>query len=426
MIFDGYDLVMYGTVVPSLLHHTNWHLSAAQAGQIASLGLAGMLLGALVAGTFTDIVGRRRILIGSVALFSAMMGLSALAPSAGVLAALRFVAGLGLGGVIPTASALTLEFVSARRRHAIFSIMWTGNTTGNLLAAAIATVVIPALGWQPMFLIGVLPLITLVPLILWRLPESPTYLWARGRRTEATEVARTYGLEPPTDGSDDTSAHSRGPAVVRDLFAKHYTLATVLFWMTMFLGLLLIYGMSTWLPELMRKSGYGLGPALTFLVVLDAGAIVGGVLASVLADRIGLRFITPLTYLAGAAAIAVLAARPSTGVIYLLLVFAGVGTIGSQFLLNAYVGLYYPARVRATALGWALGLGRIGAIVGPTLTGILIDSGAGVGVSFFFFAGAAGLACILISLVPRRPVAIPQPAPAEAGGVAVGQGAVEA
>jgi AAHS family benzoate transporter-like MFS transporter len=375
LIFDGYDLVMYGTVLPKLLHEPGWDLTKAGAGHIASWGLVGMLIGALSAGTFAHLVGNRRILLACTAWFSVLMGLSAFASSPEMLTVLRFLTGLGLGGVVPTASALTLDVASDRRRLLTFAGMFSGITAGNLIAAVVATQVVPNIGWRAMFLIGALPLVTVLPLAWWKLPESPV-----------VERRESRGVH------------------VRELFAgPRYTIATLLLWSTTFLGLVLIYAMSIWLPELMRENGYALGAALTFLVALDGGAVLSMLPAAAYAERRGLRVITPLGYLLATVTIALLATKPPTGLTYLLIVGAGAGVIGTQMLVNAYAGTFYPEHMRATGIGWSLGIGRTGAILGPTLTGAMLDAGFGVDVNFLVFAGIAAAAGVLIALMPARP-----------------------
>jgi AAHS family benzoate transporter-like MFS transporter len=401
IIFDGYDLIVYGTVIPSLLAEPSWNLSPAEAGRIASWTLVGMLVGALTVGSITDIVGRRRIMIACIVFFSVMMGLCALATGPEMLAILRFLAGLGLGGVVPTASALTMEYARAERRHLTYALMFSGYPIGGVLAAALALEVIPNAGWQTMFAFGVAPLFLVVPLCLRFLPESPAFLMARGRHEEAETLIAAYGLEDPSElaGSEH---EDHGLSAVRLLFARYYLTATLLFWGASFMGLLLIYGLYTWLPQIMREAGYDLGSALSFLLALNLGAVVGTAAAAWVADRRGLKLVTVATFLAATLSVGALAFEPSSAQIYGLLAVAGVGTIGTQILVNSYVGSYYPARARATALGWSLGVGRLGAIVGPTLGGYLLESDLGIDVNFWVYSAVGLVGAVLISFVPRR------------------------
>ena len=202
VVFDGYDLIVYGTTIPSLLEEPGWNLTPASAGTIGSLAFAGMLVGALGAGNLADRLGRRRTILGSVAWFTLFTGLSGLAPNPETFGILRFIAGVGLGGLVPSANALTAEFVTPRLRSGVSTIMMSGVPIGGSIAALLAIPVIPNLGWQAMYLFafsGVLLLVLAVAL----LPESPTWLRAHGRAEEAEVVEQQYGAAHATSHSTE-------------------------------------------------------------------------------------------------------------------------------------------------------------------------------------------------------------------------------
>jgi AAHS family benzoate transporter-like MFS transporter len=395
IVFDGYDLIVYGSVLPSLLAEPSWGLGPAQAGAIGSYALAGMLVGALAAGAVTDAVGRRRIVLVGIAWFSVAMGLCALAPSPGVLGLFRFLAGLGLGGVLPSAIALTVEYAPRGRRQLYNALMFAGYSVGGVLAAVLALALVADHGWRVMFWIGVAPLVLVLPLAARFLPESAGYLLATGRRAEAEALAARYGIaldEPP-------AAAASGPRV---LFTPSYRTATLLFGAASFCGLLLVYGLNTWLPQIMREAGYPLGSALQFLLVLNLGAIAGAVGASALADRFGPKPVTAAAFLAATGCLLLLSQRLDTALLLLAVAVAGLGSVGTQILVNGYVAVHHPAAVRATALGWALGVGRAGAIVGPLFGGWVLAAGVGFEWNFYGFAVPALAGALLIALVPRR------------------------
>src|SRR4051812_532538 len=195
VLLDGFDLVVVGTVVPALISPKEWALSGSGATAVITIGLVGMMIGALSIGTLTDLVGRRKALIGAVVSFSVFTLLCAFAPNAGTFGVLRFLAGLGLGGCLPTAIALVNEFTRGGRSGRATTTMMTGYHVGAVLTAALSIVVIPALGWGWIFVLGALPPLVLVPLMLRTLPESPAWLIAPARRPEAEEIARRHGLE---------------------------------------------------------------------------------------------------------------------------------------------------------------------------------------------------------------------------------------
>jgi len=419
IVFDGYDLIVYGAVVPSLLEYESWNLSPQAAGRIGSWALVGMLIGALLAGTITDVVGRRKLVLACVTWFSLAMGLCAIAPSPELFGFFRFLAGLGLGGIVPTASALTIEFAPPDRRKFVYALMFSGYSVGGIISALLAIPLVPEFGFRIMFAIGLAPLVLVVPLA-WRfMPESPAFLLARGRREEAEEIARRYGLELPPEGAEAGAVvrPAERPTVLASvgvLFRRDYVTATGLFWAVCFLMLLLVYGLNTWLAQIMRAGGYPLGSSVAFLATLNLGAIVGAIGSGRAADRFGSRTVTSVGFLVGAIAIALLSQKPPQAVTYVLLFIGGYGTIGTAMIVNAYVTEHYPPASRATALGWALGIGRAGAIVGPTLGGVLIGAGIAFEWNFYVFALVALAASGLCAIVPRAPAERPVRAPATA------------
>lgn len=396
IIFDGYDLIVYGAVVPALTAPgSEWQLTLAEVGHIGSLALVGMVVGTLIVGALTDILGRRRIMLASIAWFSIAMGLSAMAPTPEMFGLMRFVTGIGLGGVVPTAIALTVEYAPAHRRNFNNALMFSGFSIGGVLAAFLAINLLPEYGFRLLFWIGIAPLVIVVPLAWKFLPESAAYLQARGRHAEAEALAARYGVTLPA--ASDTEEKK---SAIATLFTGNRVLATLLFGAASFVGLLLVYGLNQWLPKIMTTAGYPLGSALTFLLVLNIGAVVGSLLVSLLADKWGSKAVTMAAFASAAVSLAVLATKPGAGLLMVLVAVAGFGTTGTQILINGYVATHYPATARATALGWSLGIGRIGAIVGPTYGAWLLASGRGIEWNFYGFAIPAVVGAVIIAAVP--------------------------
>ncbi|WP_232667052.1 MFS transporter [Pseudonocardia sp. TRM90224] len=406
-MFDGYDLIVYGTTLPSLVEQ--WGISPAAAGSIGSYALVGMLIGALSVGSITDVFGRRRVLIVAVTWFSVLTALCAFAPNPEVFGVLRFLAGLGLGGVLPTLNALVIEYAPERSRNLTYVVMAVGYPLGGLLAASLAIPLIPALGWQVMYLIAAVPLVVVLPLAIWKLPESLESLVARGRLDEARALADRLGVDVPAAAGGTERARWGG---VRTLFAPSYALPTVLFWIAAFCSLLLIYGLNTWLPQLMRQAGYPLGSALSFLLVFNAGAVLGLAFGGRAADRFGPRPVIGIGFALAAASVLLLITTDSMFGLYVLFAFGGYGTIGTQTLLNAYVTGFYPGTSRAAGIGWALGVGRLGGILGPVLGGLLLSAGASLPVVFATFAAVALAGAVVITAVRRRPAVVAAAVPA--------------
>jgi AAHS family benzoate transporter-like MFS transporter len=401
---EGYDLGIYGAVLPTLMEYKDWALSPAQAGAIGSYSLMGMLIGAVLVGTITDLIGRKKTLVYCLVLFSITMGLAAMANSPEMFGLYRFIGGIGLGGVIPTISALTIEYSPPSRRSFLFALMYTGYPLGGMIGAFLAILMLQDFGWRVMFWIGVIPLL-IVPVIIKYLPESIGFLVAKNRRSEAKEIANRYNIQLDAVVEQNQRQGGQGThklSALASLFTKSYILATLLFWMAFFMGLLMVYGLNTWLPKMMKQAGYPLGSSISFLLVLNLTAAIGSIIAGAAADRWGSRRVVGLSYLFAGICIGLLSVKSNMFVTYLLVGIAGSGTIGSTLLLNAFLSKYFTAENRATALGWALGFGRIGAIIGPFIGGLLMTWEVDLKWNFYTFAIAGLLAFIAVYLIPKK------------------------
>lgn len=401
LMLEGYDIIMYGTVVPSLLADAEWTITPDDAGHIGSSAVLGMAFGAIGAALLNERVGRRWVLIGSVTLFSLAMAASAMAASPGQLGAFRFVVGIGAGALLPTVVAMVVEYSPASRRGLNTAIAFAGVGVGGSVAGLFGTWIVPDHGWRPMFAIGALPALLIVPLLWRRLPESLTFLQSRGRDAEARRTAERLGVDLPE------SSHAHGTtgattAALRSLVSTRHLASLLLFCLAIFFCLLVLFGANAWLPALMIKAGYGVTSSLAFLLVLNIGATVGTLIAGPIADRIGFKPVIITAFLAAAVSISLLAAKPSTAVVVVLVAAAGVGTTGTQILINAYIGSHYPAELRATALGLALGVGRVGGILGPTY-GAMVIADLTPSWQFHAFAIPAAIGAAVTAFVPRAP-----------------------
>lgn len=414
---DGFDLVVLGAVTPALLEYEPWGLTPPQVGAITSYGLVGMMIGALGIGTLTDVIGRRKAILISVVVFSVFTGLCALAPSPAIFGALRFLAGLGLGGLIPTAAALVSEYAHLRRGSSSITFMMTGYHVGGVLTALLAIPILPSLGWRAMFVIGALPALVLVPLMFRNLQESPSFLVARGRRGEAEELAARHGIilqpeEVRGVRAEESAAEGGRFGTLKTLFSGGYLFGTLAFSVASFMGLLLVYGLNQWLPTIMRDAGYALGAALAFLLVLNVGAVVGLLVAGPVADGYGSKVACAGWFALAAVFLFLLSVQMPLVLTYLAVFATGVWVFSAQVLLYAYVSKHYLTSGRGTALGWAAGIGRIGAICGPLLGGLLLGAGLAVPWGFYAFALVGLLGAVFVALVPRSPAEGVRQAPA--------------
>lgn len=380
LVFDGYDLVVYGTVLPTLLADPGQlgTITPSQGGALGSYALVGVLVGALAAGGLGDRIGRRRIMLINLAWFSIGMGLTALTQSVTAFGLGRFVTGIGVGALVATVGAMVAEFAPPGRRNRLNAIVYSGVPAGGVLAALLALVLTDTIGWRGLFWIGALPIVLVLPLAVVKLPESPKWLASRGRIDQG---------EPARVGF---------PALATRTLAW----PTLLLGLMSFAGLLLTYGLNTWLPKIMADNGYGKGYSLTFLLVLNLGAIVGGMAASLWADRAGAKRVVATTFVLAAGTLALLPLSLPLGVLLLAVAVAGVGTIGTQVLIYGLVSNYYPTRARAAGVAWCAGFGRLGGIVGPVIGGVLVGAGLGGTTAFYIFAAIAAAAAAVTLLVP--------------------------
>lgn len=419
LLFDGYDLVVYGTVVPSLLRDPSQlgTLDAAQAGALGSYALMGVLVGALTAGAIGDFLGRRKMMLINIVWFSVGMALTSLATSIPAFGVLRFLTGIGVGALVATAGAVVAEFAPPGKRNFYNAIVYSGVPAGGLLASLLAIVLTGVTDWRGLFLIGALPLVILFPLAWFKLPESPRWLMARGRTEEALRLSLKTGiaLEDSTSAGQPRT-HTQPPLALRRdgsqlagfpaLASKTYRLPTILLGLMSFCGLLLTYGLNTWLPEIMGQHGYGKTYSLTFLLALNAGAVVGGLVASRFADKFGPKSIVSTTFVIAAVALVLLTLNFPLPVLLVAVAFAGVGSLGTQVLVYGFVSNFYPTPARGAGVAWCAGFGRLGGIVGPLVGGFLISAQAPNNVAFLIFAGVA-LVGGVVTFVVRNPRSAP-------------------
>lgn len=382
VVSDGYDLIVYGTVQTSLIESTDWGLDDVSVGTLGSVAFFGMMLGAYFGGRLGDRFGRKRTIIWCTVTFTVLNALCGLATSAWAFGAFRLLAGLALGGLLPSLNALTGDLVSARWRPAMATFMMSGVPIGGTIAALLGTLVIPEHGWRWMFILTLVSLV-LIPLALRVLPETT------GRRAS---IAQSSTPEfPETSGGTAGGIFALSHRTMSTLFAA-VSLAVLFTW----------YGLGTWLPRMMELQGHDLGPALTFTMTLNLGAVAGSAMTAWTGGRFG-----PLVSAAGAVLCAgigmMIMTQESapTPLIYLLLVFAGVGTHGAQCLIIGAINNSYPQHIRGTALGWALGVGRIGAVLAPQVGGLLVASTLGVTGVYLAFASSAFIAGALLVALMR-------------------------
>lgn len=403
MAFEGYDLVVFGTVVPRLM--IDWDLSSVTAGTLSSYGLLGMMIGAIIFGILADRIGRKKVIIISSVLFSIFTGLCGFAPDPTWFAIARVLAGIGLGGMMPNVIALITDYAPGKKRAILVAILMCGYSLGGILAPVLGMTMMSSLGWESVFWVAFLP-IFVIPFIMKKLPESPSYLLRAGKKKEFANILRK--IQPGESFNEKQSfqmfenkVEKQGPIA---LFKNKLALSTILFWIIFFCCLLMIFGLNTWLPNMMIAAGYGLTSSLVFLIALQSGSIIGSLIFGTLADKFGFkRVLIPLA-ISGAIALTLLGLGGNQVWIFFLVMIAGAASIGSQNMAQAYVSSYYPAVIRSTALGMASGFGRIGGMLGPIMGGVLLSMTLPNVMNFVAFAIPGAIVAIALSFIPKREV----------------------
>ncbi|MCK3778137.1 MFS transporter [Ensifer sesbaniae] len=393
LIVDGYDVFVAGTVLPTLI--AEWDLSKPQAGALQAWALFGMMFGALIFGPLADRIGRRKGIAISFLLFTVSTLLTGFANSPEQFKIFRFFAGLGCGGLMPNAVALMNEYAPKRLRGTLVALMFSGYSVGGMVAAGLGIGLIPSYGWKPMFFIAAVPLL-LLPVILWKLPESLGFLIRQGKQEEAKRI---YAKIDPNArlGAADRLVFSEtkgASASVLELFRHQRTLRTLMLWIAFFCCLLLVYLLSSWLPKVLQEAGYAEKASLLSLFSLNFGGMIGAIAGGWLGDRFGLPKVVVGFFVAAALSIALIGFNPPVVFLFLMVFVAGATTIGTQILLYASVAQLYNLSIRSTGLGWASGVGRIGAIVGPTLGGVLLAQEFPLQQNFLIFAVPAAISAL--------------------------------
>lgn len=401
ILFDGYDLVVFGTVVSELMN--DWGIDSVQAGLMSSYGLLGMTFGAIVLGILADRLGRKNVTAIAVILFSLFTFLCGLANDPTTFSIFRFFAGVGLGGIMPNVIALLTDYSPKKIRSMVVSIVLCGYSVGGMLAPMLGIVMMPDFGWESIFFVAGIPLL-LLPIIYKQLPESALYLAKKNRKEELFAILKkvdpNFTYHPDDEIMMQPTGESKVPVI--DLFKEKRGLSTVMFWIAFFTCLLMVYGLNTWLPKLMIEAGYGLTSSLSFLVTLQGGAIVGTLIIARLCDKFGSKKMLVPMYASGAIALTLLGFGGNTAYIYVLVAVAGAATIGAQNIVQAYVSQYYPPFIRSTALGMASGIGRFGGMMGPILGGFLLSQSLAMELNFLAFAIPGLIAAIALSFVPEK------------------------
>lgn len=403
IVFDMFDLVIYSSIVPIIMEE--WSISPVEAGAIGSYGIFGMMLGAIFFGILADKFGRKNILILCVILFSIFTFLCAFAPGPLTFSTFRFIAGVGIGGVLPNVIAIMTDYAPKHLHNTMVSIVMCAFSVGGILAGFVGIYFIPLLGWKSVYWVAAIPLL-IIPFMIKYFHDSPAILLVKGRIDELryvlSKVNDKVSLTPEIEFVTSTEIEKDPSSPVIALFKNNRALGTVMIWIAFFMCLLMINGISIWLPNLMFSAGYALSSSLSFMIVLNIGAIIGTLILGGLADKFGVKKVLVPMFIMAAVSLTLLGFKNNMIVLYLLVLITGACTMGAQNISYAFVSQYYPSLMRSTAIGFASGIGRIGGIIGPTFGGILVSLNLSTQMNFLSFAIPGILAAIAFSFVPVK------------------------
>lgn len=374
VLLDGFDAQAIAFVAAPIAHDLAIPISSF--GGIFAAGTIGLSLGAFALPPFADRYGRRYQIILATVIFGVFSFATAWADSFAVLAALRFLTGIGVGAAVPNVVPLISEYSPRRTRAMLVTVVTVAWPLGAVLGGALSAKLISAFGWQSVFYVGALLPILLALVLLPTLPESIRFLAVRSSATSRIgEILRRLVLDLKYSGEDrfvvaEEAFHGFS---VRRLFAGGRAAPTALLWVAFFMNFLLLFFVFNWLPALMQQAGFSIQRAIVGTVVFNLGGIVGGIALGRLMDKYGNYRTVGLAYAFGAVFVGAVGFLGfSFPLLMLAILLGGFCSVGTQVCGNALAAGLYPTAIRSTGVGWAYGVGRIGSIFGPILGGVLI------------------------------------------------------
>ncbi len=373
-ILDGFDTQSMGFLAPAIAD--SLHVDVDTFGPIFAAGLIGLMIGSLSVGPIADRWGRKWPLIGATLMFAAFAALTARAGSLNELLLFRFFTGLGLGGAMPNVVALASEYAPKRLESAIVAALFTGMPLGALTAGLVASALMPLWGWRSVFYVGGLIPFVIALFLTAKLPESLQFMLLSGaarekiRRVAATLAPDLSEADGPTFATEEKI---RKGIAVKYLFTEGRASRTILLWLPYFMNLLILYFIMSWLPAILREANMPFSTGVMAISLFSLGGALGSTCQGVLMDRYGAFNVLLAEFSLATLLIAALARLPISHTVLMSIVFVlGWCVQSAQSGLNVLAAEFYPASIHSTGIGWALGIGRIGSIVGPLIGGLLL------------------------------------------------------
>ena len=396
MIFTTLSSVVMGIISQTVAYILplvlkEWSLTPVEGGSIASYTFVGLMLGAAGFGILSDRIGRKKTLILAVAISGIFNGLAFFAPDYTVFCVLRFLSGLGLGGIPPLSVTLLSELVPTRMRAKAVTTATCGFPFGWALSGVVAMFVVPHFGWRVLLAVSGLIAMALIPFLIAYLPESIRFLSGKGRNEEAREqmrrIEKTARLATSQWAFDSSTQGARQvKGALSQLFSTKLATMTILVWLSYFFTLFTVHGLSVWIPQLFVKAGYSLVKSYSFSIVQSMWAMVGGFFLGFLLDHFGRKPGLLLSYMFGGFSILIFSIADSPAFLYLAGIATGLFVLPLPSVLHVVAGEIYQTSIRATGVGWAAVASRVGSILGPIFGGAIQMAGLGFHTFFFIFA----------------------------------------
>lgn len=406
---DGFDTAAIGYIAPALVQ--DWGIEKAALGPVMSAALFGLAFGAIFAGPLADRVGRKKVLVLSVFFFGACSLATAYAPTLGWLTVWRFLTGLGLGAAMPNAVTLTSEFAPQRRRAVLVNTMFCGFPLGSAAGGFVAAAMIPHFGWHSVLLLGGIVPLALALLLVVLLPESVRYMVLRNY-----PAAQIRSVLRRVTGAELSEANAfvigeQAPATkspIGTVLAPGYRLGSVMLWSTYFMGLVIFYLLTSWMPTLMKDAGFSIQHASFLTALFPLGGGIGTIAAGWFMDRFNPNKVIAIAYAATGVLIYAVGHGIGSQVLLGVLIFvAGTAMNGAQSSMPSLAAAFYPTQGRATGVAWMLGIGRFGGITGALLGAELLRLHLGFDTIFTLLTVPAFLAAgaLLVKHFSSRPAA---------------------
>ena len=386
-MLDGIDVLAISFAAPVIAE--DWSITSQGLGIIFSSALVGMAIGAVFISPHTDTIGRRNMILASIVVIALGMIATAFASSVVELAVIRLIAGIGIGSMLASLTAMVSEYAPDKHRNIAILTLHAAYPIGAIIAGFVAAWILPTMGWRPLFIFaGVLSLIA-IPVVLFALPESLAFLMGKQPRNALQRINRILLQlkQQPWQSLPEISATSDSVSGVRALFVAELKAATILLWLSFMMSFATLYFLFSWVVKLAVEAGLPLEKAMYAGIALNLGAFFGSVSLGYFSQKLGLKRLISVFFIAGSvmsvaygnASVSVL---PILILIFLLMFFVQGGFTG----LYAIAARLYPTEIRTTGVGWAIGAGRVGAIVGPTAAGFILATGLSVAWTFVLFA----------------------------------------